>query len=87
MKDWVIFCEVYGMPLRLGKYDPGASKEDKEALAIAVQTLGTDAAGIISKATEIEFLTGMSGSVSGDCTRAWPILPTKRCPRRSLAAP
>lgn len=66
VKDWVIFCEVYGMPLRLGKYDPGASKEDKEALAIAVQALGTDAAGIISKATEIEFLTGMSGSVSGD---------------------
>ena len=44
IKDWVIFCEVYGMPLRLGKYDPGASPEDKEALEIAVRTLGHDAA-------------------------------------------
>lgn len=66
VKDWVIFCEVYGMPLRLGKYDAGASPEDKEALAIAVQALGSDAAGIISKATEIEFVTGNKGSVSGD---------------------
>ncbi len=66
VKDWVGFCEVYGMPLRLGRYNPGASKEDKDALAIAVQTLGTDAAGIISKSTEIEFITGSSGSVPGD---------------------
>jgi len=66
IKDWVIFCEVYGMPLRLGKYDSGASPEDKEALEIAVRTLGHDAAGIISKATEIEFITGNNGSASGD---------------------
>ena len=26
VKDWVSFCEVYGMPLRIGKYDPGASE-------------------------------------------------------------
>lgn len=66
IKDWVVFCEVYGMPLRLGKYDSGASQEDKDALATAVQALGSDAAGIISKATEIEFVTGNKGSVSGD---------------------
>ncbi|MBU1193973.1 MAG: DUF935 domain-containing protein [Proteobacteria bacterium] len=66
IKDWVIFCEVYGMPLRLGKYDTGASKDDKDALEIAVRTLGSDAAGIISKATEIELITSNSGSVSAD---------------------
>ncbi|MEO6666206.1 MAG: DUF935 family protein, partial [Nitrospiria bacterium] len=36
IKDWVVFAEVYGMPLRLGKYDPGASKEEREALIEAV---------------------------------------------------
>lgn len=56
VKDWVAFAEVYGMPLRLGKYDAGASPEDREALRQAVMQLGTDAAGIISKATEIEFV-------------------------------
>ena len=66
IKDWVIFCEVYGMPLRLGKYDSGASDADRSALEVAVRTLGSDAAGIISKATEIEFISGNSGSVSAD---------------------
>jgi len=66
VKDWVVFCEVYGMPLRVGKYDAGASKEDKDALVTAISSLGSDAAGIISKATEIEFIQGSKGSVSAD---------------------
>jgi phage gp29-like protein len=56
LKDWVVFAEVFGMPLRLGKYDPGATKADKDALVAAIQSLGSDAAGIISKSTEIEFV-------------------------------
>lgn len=60
LKDWVAFAEVYGMPLRLGKYQPGASAEDKAALLAAVRNLGSDAAGIISAATEIEFIEAAS---------------------------
>lgn len=56
IKDWVQFCETYGQPTRLGKYAPNASKEDKEALKLAVASIGVDAAGIISKNTEIEFI-------------------------------
>lgn len=56
VKDWTAFAEVFGMPLRLGKYDPGSSKTDKDALIAAIQSLGSDAAGIISKSTEIEFV-------------------------------
>lgn len=56
LKDWVAFAEVFGMPLRLGKYDPGASPEDREKLLQAVVQLGTDAAGIISRNTDIEFI-------------------------------
>lgn len=62
IKDWVAFAEVYGMPLRLGKYDPSATKEDKEALIQAVRSLGSDAAGIISKSTEIEFVEAVKNS-------------------------
>jgi phage gp29-like protein len=62
IKDWVSFAEIYGMPLRLGKYEPGAGKVEKDALISAVQSLGTDAAGIISKNTEIEFIEAMKGS-------------------------
>lgn len=65
LKDWVTFCEVYGMPLRLGRYDPGASQEDRDALVQAISSLGTDAAGVISKSTEIEFIEGIKGAASG----------------------
>lgn len=66
LKDWSIFCEVYGMPLRLGKYSPGATESDKDALIQAISTLGSDAAGIISKSTEIEFIQAVSGTANGD---------------------
>jgi phage gp29-like protein len=56
LKDWAAFNEVFGMPLRLGKYDPTATPADREALIQAIRNLGTDAAGIISKNTEIEFV-------------------------------
>jgi len=66
LKDWITFCEVYGMPQRLGKYDPGASEDDKDALITAIASLGTDAAGIISRSTEIEFVEAAKGSISAD---------------------
>jgi len=56
LKDWVSFCEVFGMPLRLGVYSPSASKEDRETLVQAVTQLGSDAAGVISESTRIEFI-------------------------------
>jgi phage gp29-like protein len=56
LKDWAAFNEVFGMPLRLGKYDPASTPGDRDALIEAVRNLGTDAAGIISKNTEIEFV-------------------------------
>jgi len=60
LKDWAAFNEVFGMPLRLGKYDPGASAADREALIRAIRNLGSDAAGVISKSTEIEFVEAAS---------------------------
>lgn len=66
VKDWVAFAEVFGMPLRLGKYDQGATKADREALMTAISMLGSDAAGIISKSTEIEFIESKGTSTSAD---------------------
>lgn len=63
LKDWNVFNEVFGVPLRVGKYEPSASPEDREALRRAIAAMGTDAAAIISKNTEIEFVEahGRSG--------------------------
>lgn len=57
IKDWIAFCEVYGMPLRLGKYQPGASDADKAALMQALIQIGVDAAGMVPDGTAIDFIT------------------------------
>ena len=41
-EDWVAFAEIFGMPLRVGKYEPGSNKEDREALKDALLSLGVD---------------------------------------------
>lgn len=55
LKDWVTFAEVYGQPLRVGKYGAGATDQDRERLLQAVANIGTDAAAIIPESMIIEF--------------------------------
>jgi SPP1 gp7 family putative phage head morphogenesis protein len=54
VKDWLVFVELFGMPVRIAKYEPGATAKDKEELLGMLRSLGTDAAGIFSKAVELE---------------------------------
>jgi phage gp29-like protein len=61
LKDWVTFAEVYGQPMRLGKYGPGATENDKAALLRAVSNIGTDAAAIIPESMAIEFVESKGG--------------------------
>ena len=53
----IAFVQIHGLPLRLGKYPPGSSKEDKAALLAALRSLGQDAAGIIPAGMEVVFET------------------------------
>lgn len=61
LKDWLAFAEVFGMPLRLGKYGLGATPEQKAELLRAVANLGTDAAGIIPEGMTIELIEATRG--------------------------
>jgi phage gp29-like protein len=61
LKDWVVFAEVYGQPMRLGKYGPGATENDKAALLRAVANIGSDAAAIIPESMAIEFVESKGG--------------------------
>jgi phage gp29-like protein len=56
VKDWLAFAEVFGMPLRMGKYRPGADKADIDILKMAVANLGTDAAAVFPEGMEIELV-------------------------------
>lgn len=54
-KFWAIYTEKYGMPTAVGKYQPGASKEDKQNLLDALDSLVQDAAVAIPSNSELDF--------------------------------
>lgn len=56
IKDWAIFAEAYGHPLRLGRYGPDASAEDRSTLLRAVRQIGVDLAAIIPQGMEVEVI-------------------------------
>jgi len=66
IKDWAIFNDLFAVPMRIGKYQAGAQKQDVDALKQAVFNLGTDAAAVISDATIIELL---ESKARGDVSR------------------
>lgn len=55
VKDWMAYAEIFGIPLRLGKYDGSASPADVDVLKRAVFGLGSDAAAVIPASMTIEF--------------------------------
>lgn len=54
-KDWMAFADVFGLPMRVGTYGPGAKEEDIARLMRAVANLGSDAAAVIHESTRIAF--------------------------------
>lgn len=56
VKDWMAFAEVFGMPLRLGKYPSSATQEDKDTLLVAVANLGSDAAAVMPDTMMLEIV-------------------------------
>ena len=60
--DWAKFNELFGTPLRLGKFDPIlTSDKGIEILKTAVKNMGTDASAVIDNTTQLEFLKGEGG--------------------------
>lgn len=65
-KDWMGFADIFGMPMRVGRYGPGASKEDINTLMSAVANLGSDAAAVIPDSMKIDFTQAANVSGAGD---------------------
>jgi phage gp29-like protein len=66
LKDWVSFCELFGQPIRVGKYPAGLDEDRIEVLRRAVSSIGTDAAAVIPEGMMIEFVQAASkGESSG----------------------
>ena len=56
MRDWTIFADRYGMPVRVGKYNKSANDEERNALLDAVVTLGKDGGAIMPEGTTLELV-------------------------------
>lgn len=70
IKDWVIFLEGYGHPLRLGKYGPNETEGNKRILANALTQLGADAWGSIPETMSVEFIDRKAGTAPNDLWRS-----------------
>jgi phage gp29-like protein len=66
LRDWARFCELYGQPLRLGKYDAAATPADVEVLKEAVLGLGADAAAVIPASMGVELIEAGGKAASAD---------------------
>ncbi|MER2529360.1 MAG: DUF935 domain-containing protein [Candidatus Competibacter denitrificans] len=73
LEDWLAFAEVFGMPLRLGRYPDhlatDTSAEAKAAintLIAAVSGLGSDAAAVLPESMRIDFQAAGSGAGGAD---------------------
>jgi phage gp29-like protein len=67
VKDWIAFLEVYGLPLRVGKYANGESATNIRLLEQAVAQIGSDAGCVIPDSMKLEFIT-TGGAGSGGAT-------------------
>ncbi len=61
-RDWMAFIETYGLPLRVGRYGPEATKADIQVLFRAVANIGTDAAAVLPKNMDIEFVNAVTAA-------------------------
>ncbi len=63
IRDMQRFLEVYGLPLRLGKYPSGIGKEQRNELLRAVRNIGNDGAGVVPSTMSIDFIQAQAGKV------------------------
>lgn len=62
VRDLAEFCEIYGLPVRLGRYPSGATQKERATLLAAVMGIGHSAAGIIPENMNLEFLEAADGT-------------------------
>ena len=60
-RDFAEFLEIYGLPVRLGRYPSGSTTEERNTLLRAVTAIGHNAAGIIPANMAIEFQQAANG--------------------------
>jgi phage gp29-like protein len=60
-KDWLIYSQIAGMPVRVAQFEPGTPEADKQQLLKMLAALGTDAVAIIGKNVDLKFVEPARG--------------------------
>ena len=90
VRDWWAYAELYGIPVRIGKYGQNATDEDIRTLLDALAALAADAGAAIPDSMTIETpMPSTSGGGGSGVARALPrpgrVVRTRRDRRRSSA--
>ena len=54
-KDWLVYSQIAGMPIRVAQFEPGLPESDKRQLLRMLESLGTDAVAAFAKNVELKF--------------------------------
>ncbi len=60
VRDWWSFAEIYGLPVRVGRYGQHATDRDIQTLVQAIATLASDAGCVIPESMQIEMIESAS---------------------------
>lgn len=62
IRDWWAFAEVFGIPIRVGKYGANASSEDINTLVNAIGRIASDAGAVIPESMKLELIETAKGN-------------------------
>ena len=65
-RDWGIFLQNYGQPIRVGRYGVEHSEKDKEVMRRALASIAGDCAAMIPRGMELEFVEVKNAGRSAD---------------------
>lgn len=69
VRDWQVFAEMFGLPLAVGFYEPGASLPTRQALEETVKVIGQDGYAVLESTCELVL---KESARSGDSTTVFP---------------
>ena len=64
IRDLAELLEIYGQPLKIGKYSKGATEKEKKTLMQAIMSLGHNAGGIMPDSMQMELITATASGGS-----------------------
>lgn len=64
LADWAQFCQTFGMPVRMGRYQKNASAAEKAEALTMLKNMGSHAYALVSQAFSLEFKESSQRGVS-----------------------